>query len=189
MAAGLLARLGVSDVLDDRSIHLITAPTPLLPFALASRAEAGFLTVVTHSTRVQGEVSSALRHLLGSDSVADFPAWETLPHERLSPQSDTLARRIETRHRLFNRDERLKVIVTQVRALLQPVIAMEDRHLLDLSVGLEAPLMEITSRLVEMAYRRVDLVERRGDFAVRGGLIDIFPGDFRTSDSYRSLRR
>jgi len=178
MAAGLLARLGVSDVLDDRSIHLITAPTPLLPFALASRAEAGFLTVVTHSTRVQSEVSSALRHLLGSDSVAEFPAWETLPHERLSPQSDTLARRIETRHRLLNRDERLKVIVTQVRALLQPVIAMEDRHLLDLSVGLEAPLMEITSRLVEMAYRRVDLVERRGDFAVRGGLIDIFPATF-----------
>ena len=178
MAAGLLARLGVSDVLDDRSIHLITAPTPLLPFALASRAEAGFLTVVTHSTRVQSEVSSALRHLLGSDSVAEFPAWETLPHERLSPQSDTLARRIETRHRLLNRDERLKVIVTQVRALLQPVIAMEDRHLLDLSVGLDAPLMEITSRLVEMAYRRVDLVERRGDFAVRGGLIDIFPATF-----------
>jgi len=67
------------------------------------------------------------------------------------------------------------VIVTQVRALLQPVITMEDRHLLDLSVGIDAPLMEITSRLVEMAYRRVDLVERRGDFAVRGGLIDIFP--------------
>jgi len=175
MAAGLLARLGRSVLLEDRSVDLVTAPTPLLPFALASRAEAGFLTVVTHSTRVQSEVSSALRHLLGSDSVADFPAWETLPHERLSPQNDTLARRIETRHRLLNRDQRLKVIVTQVRALLQPVITMEDRHLLDLSVGIDAPLMEITSRLVEMAYRRVDLVERRGDFAVRGGLIDIFP--------------
>lgn len=178
MAAGLLARLGRSALLEDRSVDLITAPNPLLPFALASRAEAGFLTVVTHSTRVQSEVSSALRHLLGSDSVADFPAWETLPHERLSPQSDTLARRIETRHRLLNRDQRLKVIVTQVRALLQPVIAMEDRHILDLAVGSDAPLMEITSRLVEMAYRRVDLVERRGDFAVRGGLIDIFPATF-----------
>lgn len=178
MAAGLLARLGRSALLEDRSVDHITAPNPLLPFALASRAEAGFLTVVTHSTRVQSEVSSALRHLLGSDSVADFPAWETLPHERLSPQSDTLARRIETRHRLLNRDQRLKVIVTQVRALLQPVIAMEDRHILDLAVGSDAPLMEITSRLVEMAYRRVDLVERRGDFAVRGGLIDIFPATF-----------
>jgi transcription-repair coupling factor (superfamily II helicase) len=178
MAAGLLARLGASDALDDRSIDLITVPAPLLPFALASRSEAGFLTVVTHSTRVQSEVSAALRHLLGTEAVADFPAWETLPHERLSPQSDTLAKRIETRHRLIHGDHRLKVIVTQVRALLQPLISIDDRSLLELSVGGEASLTEITKQLVEMAYRRVDLVERRGDFAVRGGLIDIFPATF-----------
>lgn len=178
MAAGLLARLGASDALDDRSIDLVTVPAPLLPFALASRGNAGFLTVVTHSTRVQSEVSAALRHLLGSNAVADFPAWETLPHERLSPQSDTLARRIETRHRLVGGDPSLKVIVTQIRALLQPVISMDDHSLLEIAVGSELPLTEITTRLVEMAYRRVDLVERRGDFAVRGGLIDIFPATY-----------
>ena len=178
MAAGLLARLGASDALDDRSIDLVTVPAPLLPFALASRGNAGFLTVVTHSTRVQSEVSAALRHLLGSNAVADFPAWETLPHERLSPQSDTLARRIETRHRLVGGDPSLKVIVTQIRALLQPVISMDDHSHLEIAVGSELPLTEITTRLVEMAYRRVDLVERRGDFAVRGGLIDIFPATY-----------
>ena len=178
MAAGLLARLGASDALDDRSIDLVTVPAPLLPFALASRGNAGFLTVVAHSTRVQSEVSAALRHLLGSNAVADFPAWETLPHERLSPQSDTLARRIETRHRLVGGDPSLKVIVTQIRALLQPVISMDDHSLLEIAVGSELPLTEITTRLVEMAYRRVDLVERRGDFAVRGGLIDIFPATY-----------
>lgn len=178
MAAGLLARLGVSDALDDRSLDLVTVPAPLLPFALASRGNAGFLTVVTHSTRVQSEVSASLRHLLGSGVVADFPAWETLPHERLSPQSDTLARRIETRHRLVGGDQSLRVIVTQVRALLQPVISMDHHSLLEVAVGSELPLAEITHRLVEMAYRRVDLVERRGDFAVRGGLIDIFPATF-----------
>lgn len=174
MGLGLLAALGNSSTLDDSTLDL-EVPVPLLPFALAARAREGFLTVVTYSTRMQNEVSSALRHLLGDTSVADLPAWETLPHERMSPQSDTLARRIETRYRILEKDPRLKVVVTQVRALLQPMIAMPERLVLELNVGEALPLDRIVSTLVAMAYRRTDLVERRGDFAVRGGLIDIFP--------------
>ena len=182
MASGFLARLGRSALLEDFSLEEIEVPAVLLPYAVESRAEQGFVTVVTHSTRIQSEVSAALRHLLGDEAVAEFPAWETLPHERLSPQSDTLARRIETIDRLEERARRgsstLKVVVTQVRALLQPVIAMHDRHSLRLVVGGEISIEEIISSLVRMAYRRVDLVERRGDFAVRGGLIDIYPATF-----------
>jgi transcription-repair coupling factor (superfamily II helicase) len=181
MAIGLLGRLGRSDALEDLSLSLVQVLPPLLPLALASRAEEGFITVVTHSTRVQSEVSAALRHLLGEERVAEFPAWETLPHERLSPQSDTLARRIETRYRIEKSlagSDRLSVVVTQVRALLQPVIVMQDRLSLKIDVGGSFLLDEIVAALVAMAYRRVDLVERRGDFAVRGGLIDIFPATF-----------
>ena len=182
MSSGLLGRLGRSRALEDRSTEVIQVLPSLLPFALASRAEEGLITVVAHSTRVQGEITTALRHLLGDAAVAEFPAWETLPHERLSPQSDTLARRIETRYRLEEKlrgkQDPLKVIVTQVRALLQPVIVMKDRPSLYLEVGDSYPLEKIVHQLVSMAYRRVDLVERRGDFAVRGGLIDIFPATF-----------
>ena len=174
MGLGLLTALGHSATLDDATFDL-EIPGPILPFALAARAREGFLTVVTYSTRMQNEVSVALRHLLGEASVADLPAWETLPHERMSPQSDTIARRIETRYRIVDQDPRLKVVVTQVRALLQPIIAMPERYALVLAVGEQNSLDRIVTTLVTMAYRRVDLVERRGDFAVRGGLIDIFP--------------
>lgn len=182
MSSGLLGRLGRSPALDDQATEVVQVLPSLLPFALASRANEGLITVVAHSTRVQSEISAAIRHLLGDEAVAEFPAWETLPHERLSPQSDTLARRIETRYRieakLEGKEDQLKVIVTQVRALLQPVIVMKERLLLHLEVGASSPLEEIIHQLVAMAYRRVDLVERRGDFAVRGGLIDIFPATF-----------
>lgn len=182
MSSGLLGRLGRSRALEDPASDLIQVLPSLVPFALASRADDGLIAVVTHSTRVQGEITTALRHILGDDAVAEFPAWETLPHERLSPQSDTLARRIETRYRieakLRGKEDPFQVIVTQVRALLQPVIVMKDRLSLQLEVGHSLPLETIIQRLVAMAYRRVDLVERRGDFAVRGGLIDIFPATF-----------
>lgn len=182
MASALLAWLGRSDALSNPDTDFVEVAPPLLPFALASRASENFITVVTHSTRMQNDLTAALRHLLGDDAVAEFPAWETLPHERLSPQSDTVARRIETRFRLAqlqkDQSKRLKVIVTQVRALLQPLIEMGETVSLELEVGSERPLDEIVSVLVLMAYRRVDLVERRGDFAVRGGIIDLFPATF-----------
>jgi transcription-repair coupling factor (superfamily II helicase) len=182
MASALLAWLGRSDALSNPDIDLVEVASPLLPFALASRASENFITVVTHSTRMQNDLTTALRHLLGDEAVAEFPAWETLPHERLSPQSDTVARRIETRYRLTQLEKSgrsdLKVVVTQVRALLQPLIQMGEEVSLELEVGNEKPLDEIISLLVLMAYRRVDLVERRGDFAVRGGIIDLFPATF-----------
>ena len=174
MALGLLAALGPSPLLENPRLNL-TVPSSLLPFALAHRAREGFITVIAHSSRVQSDLALGLRELLGDQAVAELPAWETLPHERLSPQSDTLARRIETRYRIIDRDPTLKVVVTQVRALLHPLIAMPEKLLLELEVGSEAPLDSIIERLVSMAYRRVDLVERRGDFAVRGGLVDLFP--------------
>ncbi len=178
MALGLLAALGPSTSLENPRCDL-TVPSSLLPFALAHRAREGFVIAVAHSSRVQSDLASGLRELLGDEAVAELPAWETLPHERLSPQSDTLARRIETRYRIIDQDPRLKIVVTQVRALLQPLIAMPEKLILELEVGMESSLDSIIERLVSMAYRRVDLVERRGDFAVRGGLVDIYPA---TSD-------
>jgi transcription-repair coupling factor (superfamily II helicase) len=48
------------------------------------------LLVVTTSTRAANELAQELTSLEGEDQVINFPAWETLPHERLSPKSDTV---------------------------------------------------------------------------------------------------
>ena len=116
-----------------------------------------------------------------SDVVAVLPAWETLPHERLSPRADTVARRLAVFRRLAHPTATgptgpIRILVVPVRALLQPVV----RGLGDLApVSLQqddiADLTQVAERLTAAAYTRVDMVEHRGEFAVRGGILDVFP--------------
>ena len=69
----------------------------------------------------------------------------------------------------------LRVVVTTVRSLLQPMAPdVADIEPVTLTVGAEAEFDDVIARLVELAYTRVDMVGRRGEFAVRGGILDIF---------------
>jgi len=138
--------------------------------------------LVTATAREGDEVAAALRTLLGEDAVATFPAWETLPHERLSPRSDTVGRRLAVLRRLAHPDPDdpaygpLRVVVAPVRAVLQPFAAgLGELAPVAARVGEERPLDDLVHALAGAAYLRTDLVERRGEFAVRGGIIDVFP--------------
>ena len=139
------------------------------------------LLVVTATGRQAEETAAALTCYLPDAEVAVFPAWETLPHERLSPRADTVAARLAVLRRLAHpHDERcagpVRVLVVPVRALLAPVIAglgeLEPLHLVR---GQRLDLDQVAARLGAAAYTRVDMVERRGEFAVRGGILDLFP--------------
>ena len=140
------------------------------------------LLAVTATTREAEDLSAALRCFLDPDSVADFPAWETLPHERLSPRSDTVGKRLAVLRRLRHPDPddpaygTLDVVVAPVRAILQPVVkGLGELRPVALRAGDEAPLDAVVEDLAAAAYTRTDLVERRGEFAVRGGILDVFP--------------
>lgn len=150
----------------------LIAPPQSHPILISQIAKERRVLVVTHSSKRAAEVGAELEALV--DSVGEFPAWETLPHEKLSPNSDTVAKRISALYNLAN----TQVLVTSIRALVQPinsdVIATKP---IELSIGDEVAFEELITDLVSRAYNRVDLVERRGDFAVRGGIIDIFPPD------------
>ncbi|MFZ0324088.1 MAG: hypothetical protein WAN48_08165, partial [Actinomycetes bacterium] len=87
----------------------VSGPTTLPPFlvaAIASGSRDGVewgsrpVLAVTATGREAEDLVAALRSLLPADQVADFPAWETLPHERLSPRSDTVGRRLAVLRRL-----------------------------------------------------------------------------------------
>src|SRR6478609_3298239 len=68
------------------------------------------------------------------------------------------------------------VVVAPVRALLQPLVTgLAELAPVALTAGQEAPLEEVVEALAAAAYTRTDLVERRGEFAVRGGILDVFP--------------
>ncbi|MGP7960312.1 transcription-repair coupling factor [Sanguibacter sp. A247] len=140
------------------------------------------LVVVTATGREADEMAAALSCYLPPDDVAVLPAWETLPHERLSPRADTVATRLGVMRRLVHPaaergvDGPIRVLVVPVRSLLQPVVAgLGDLEPVQLRAGDRVDLTEVAQRLADAAYSRVDMVERRGEFAVRGGILDVFP--------------
>ena len=140
------------------------------------------LVVVTATGREADDLVAALACYLPHDDVAVLPAWETLPHERLSPRSDTVARRLAVLRRLAHPTVEhgpagpVRVLVVPVRALMQPVVeGLGDLEPVQLAAGQQADLTDVAEQLVAAAYTRVDMVERRGEFAVRGGILDVFP--------------
>jgi transcription-repair coupling factor (superfamily II helicase) len=139
----------------------------------------GVVLAVTATGREAEDLSAALRSYLPAVAVAEFPNWETLPHERLSPRSDTVGRRLAVLRRLAHPEpgaEPLRVVVAPVRAVVQPLVAgLGELVPVHLSVGDEVPFTELVTRLADAAYARVDMVTRRGEFAVRGGILDVFP--------------
>jgi transcription-repair coupling factor (superfamily II helicase) len=136
---------------------------------------------VTATGREADQLVDALDCLLPAASTAAFPAWETLPHERLSPRSDTVGQRLSVLRRLSHPKDPggagpVRVVVAPVRSLLQPLVAgLGDLEPVGATAGDEIGMDVLVERLASAAYTRVDLVERRGEFAVRGGILDVFP--------------
>lgn len=157
----------------------LVGPASARSFVASALAQQGPLLVVTATGREADDVTAELRGVFG-EAVALFPSWETLPHERLSPGVDTVGARLLLLRRLAHPDDTrlgppLRVVVTAVRSLLQPMTPQLGRQEpVSLSVGQEIGFDEVIARLVELAYTRVDMVGRRGEFAVRGGILDLF---------------
>ncbi|WP_394552689.1 transcription-repair coupling factor [Agromyces sp. MMS24-JH15] len=158
---------------------------PLLAGLLARRAAAGLapvlLAITATSREGQALGASIAPYLPEGAEVLEFPAWETLPHERLSPSAETVGRRLHALRLLAESAGRDAghplVVVASVRAALQPLAdnlaALEPVELV--AGGRGHDLSAIALRLVDLAYARVDMVSRRGEFAVRGGILDVFP--------------
>ena len=160
----------------------LTAPEAMRPYVVAGLVRAGrTVLAVTATAREAEDLVEALGDLVDPDLVAEYPSWETLPHERLSPRSDTVGRRLAVLRRLRHPGDDptngpLKVVVAPVRSVLQPQVkGLGDLEPVELVPGDTAPLDDVVARLSGAAYSRVDLVEKRGEFAVRGGIIDVFP--------------
>jgi transcription-repair coupling factor (superfamily II helicase) len=172
-ATGLAGAAPLADSVD------LTAPPAFRSLVVAGLAAHRPVLAVTSTSREAQDLSAALTCFLAPETVVDFPAWETLPHERLSPSSDTVGQRLSVLRRLRHPDEfaePIRVIVAPVRAVLQPLVrGLGDLSPVRLLIGDELPRDELVHRLVDAAYSRTDLVEKRGQFAVRGGIVDVFP--------------
>ena len=164
----------------------LTVPTgayaPLVAALLAAKGPRGVVVVVCATGRESDQLRDELRSVVSPETtVLDFPAWETLPHERLSPHAETVARRRSALAELHSAAQGGNsgplLVVASIRALVQPV----NPHIVDISAksataGSTSMSLEAwVDYLTQCAYVRVDLVTRRGEYAVRGGIVDVFP--------------
>ncbi len=179
----VLASRGIIPDADAVNGGEVVGPDAIRPFVVAQLAgTAGSgrtVLAIVATTREAQDLTQSLRGLLPAESVVEFPSWETLPHERLSPRADTVGQRLAVLRRLRHPDESdgpIRVVVAPVRSVLQPIVAgLGDLEPVAWNVGDEINVEDVLNKLVMAGYVRSELVERRGEFAVRGGILDVFP--------------
>jgi transcription-repair coupling factor (superfamily II helicase) len=121
-------------------------------------------------------VAHDLAAFLGDEAVELFPAWETLPFERVSPGVETMGRRLRVLWRLHEPERAPAVVVASVRALVQRLGPhVDDVAPIAVRPGLQIDRDDLVGDLVAAGYRREEMVEHRGELAVRGSIVDVFP--------------
>jgi len=149
---------------------------PLLAEEPALRAVINRDPVVAVPTRAEAErLTHDLAQFLPSDEIEEFPAWETLPFERVSPSVETMGRRLRVMWRLRH-GQPPTILVAPARALLQRLGPhVEDVEPVAVRPGDRVDRDAIVEQLVAMGYRREYQVEARGEVAVRGSIVDVYP--------------
>jgi len=144
----------------------------LLLAGLAQRTENEIIVVATPTGLMAGQLRDDLVAFMNEHDVVLFPAWETLPFERVSPNCETMGRRLEILWRVKN--DKPKVIITGVRGLLQH-LSNTVVEPIEVKPKLQLDMDELITTLAQFGYRREEVVEHRGEFARRGSIIDVFP--------------
>jgi transcription-repair coupling factor (superfamily II helicase) len=146
------------------------------PLAVAAYAlETPFLVAVTATSTEAEQLRDAVAALLGDgDEVALWPGWDTHPLERVSPDVQVMATRSLLRWRLQHAT-RPRVVVASARSIAQLLAPEEVRAPLIVRRGGELDRDDFIASLGSFGYRRESLVEHRAEFAVRGGIVDVWP--------------
>jgi len=135
--------------------------------------------LVAADPRSAGELAAGARTFLGPGSVLGFPAWESLPYEGISPAPAVAGERARAAFALRQARGTLVVAAPVLAALqgLSPDLGAHEP--LPLAPGLTLPSGALAEQLAGLGYVRADVVEHRGEFAVRGGIVDVFPSTSR----------
>jgi transcription-repair coupling factor (superfamily II helicase) len=146
--------------------------------AVARALDAPVLAVASGPHEAEA-LARGVEAFLGPAGVVLLPAWESLPYEGISPSPEIAARRARAARRT-RAAEGPFVLVTPVLAAMQglaPTLGLAEP--LHVARGTVIAPDDLAERLVDLGYVRTDLVEHRGEFALRGGIVDLFPGSAR----------
>lgn len=108
--------------------------------------------------------------------VVEFPAWETLPSENIAPSPDVVGERYKVLQKISSENQPY-IILSGLQACLQKLILPTHFRNLYLPIKVKEthPFEEVQKKLVEMGYKHCPVAADKGEFAVRGGIIDVFP--------------
>jgi transcription-repair coupling factor (superfamily II helicase) len=134
---------------------------------------------VTPGPREADALAADAAAYLGAERVALLPQWEALPYEGISPAPEVAARRASALHRLRDADGPFVLVAPALAAMQGVIPTLGVTPSLQLVAGVELAPDALADRLVDLGYARADVVEHRGEFAVRGGVVDVFPGTAR----------
>ncbi|MFY9892886.1 MAG: transcription-repair coupling factor [Xanthobacteraceae bacterium] len=168
--------------------------------AADAAAPAISLAVICRDGTRMAMLSRALGFFAPDIETIEFPAWDCLPYDRVSPHADVVAQRMAALARLARAkgDDRPAIVLTTVNAALQRVVPREivAKQSLSAAAGTLLPMARVTQWLELNGFTRAATVREPGDYAVRGGIVDLFaPGmdapvrlDF-FGDTLESIRR
>ncbi|MBC7905825.1 MAG: transcription-repair coupling factor [Rhodospirillaceae bacterium] len=157
------------------------APEGVDALVIARLAKAGLGRDVLHVARDDGRMArmvEALNFFAPDVEILEFPAWDCVPYDRVSPHVDVVAKRIDTLAKLAaGPGQGARVVLTTVAGLLQRVPPRETLAGVAFAarVGGRMDVDWVVSFLNRNGYTRADTVMEPGEFAVRGGIIDLFP--------------
>ena len=117
-------------------------------------------------------------------TLLEFPSWETLPAEEISPSADIIGKRFETLFHLL-RSKKPKILLCPLQACLQKLPSPQTlQPLCDAwKIGDTVPFDSLIEKLTAMGYQRAPVVSDKGEFSLRGGILDLFP--ISSFDPYR----
>ncbi|UIJ43526.1 transcription-repair coupling factor [Sphingomonas cannabina] len=149
---------------------------PVLLADLARAAKGGAVFIVPDEAAMR-EVAATAPFFAPELEILTFPAWDCLPYDRASPTLRMMSERLATLHALQQPAKAPRLLVTTANAAAQRTLTpFRIRQLVArLAPGERISLDRLTALLQANGYVRTETVADAGEFAVRGGLVDLFP--------------
>ncbi|HET9638213.1 MAG TPA: transcription-repair coupling factor [Allosphingosinicella sp.] len=162
-----------------RPMTLAGAPAGFLPWLAAdlARASKGRAVFIAPDEAAMRHLQDAATYFAPELEVLGFPAWDCLPYDRASPSLRASSERLATLHALQRKTDKPQLLVTTVNAATQRTLTpFRVRQLVArLAPGERIDMAKLSALLSANGYHRTDTVQDAGEYAVRGGIVDLFP--------------
>ena len=162
-----------------KPLTLSGVPAGFAPVLLAdlARAAPGGAVFIAPDEAAMRAVAATAPYFAPEIEVIAYPAWDCLPYDRASPTLRVMSERLAALHALQSKATRPRLVVTTANAAIQRTLTrFRVRQLVArLAPGERISLDRLTTLLQANGYVRTDTVADAGEFAVRGGLVDLFP--------------